>query len=49
MQDDHAMRILTEKGSNVRRLGNDVAHKLVDVDALKEIVDRSTFKMADKE
>jgi hypothetical protein len=49
MQDDNAMRVLTEKGSIVRRLGNNVAHMLVDVEALKEIVDRSTFKKADKE
>ena len=49
MQDDNAMRVLTEKRSKVRRLGNNVAHMLVDVEALKEIVDRSTFKKADKE
>jgi len=49
MQDDNTMRVLTEKGSNVRRLGNNTAHMLVDVEALKKIVDRSTFKKADKE
>ena len=50
MEDGNAMRVLTEKGSNIRRLGNEVAHRLVDVEALREIVDRSTFrKAADKE
>lgn len=49
MQDDNAMRVLTEKSSNVRKLGNNVAHMLVDVEALKEIIDRSTFKKADME
>jgi len=44
MQDDNAMRVLTEKSSNVRRLGNNVAHELVDIEALKGIVERSTFK-----
>jgi hypothetical protein len=50
MSDDNAMRLLTEKGSNIRRMGNNDAHKLVDVKELKEIVERSRgFNMADKE
>ena len=49
MEDNNAIRVLTERGSNVRRLGNAVAHRLVNVESLKEIVDRSTFKKADKE
>jgi hypothetical protein len=44
------IRKLTEKGSNIRRMGNNDAHKLVDVKELKEIVERSRgFNMADKE
>ena len=49
MEDSNALRVLTEKGSYVRRLGNEVAHKLVDIETLREIVDRSTFRKVDKE
>ena len=48
MADDNAMRLLTQKSSIIRRLGNEVAHRLVDSSLLRQIVARS-FNFGDKD
>jgi hypothetical protein len=48
MVDNNAMRLLTQKSPTIRRLGNDVAHRLIDSSLLRQIVARS-LNSADKD